>query len=552
MARALLVAGCLAGAGLIILTGVLRQRETDPLASARAAPLVAANREAPVPPMCYTATDGTSNPCFVCHTIGQRLNLRTDLQLQAEYSFSETALTNHWTNLFIDRSSAVAAQSDREIQQWIREDNYSALKRRMAGAPAEYEGYRPDLDFEQGFDEEGFAKDGSGWRALRYLPFPGTFWPTNGSLGDVYVRLPAPFRESAPGEPSREVAKANLSLLEAALASDPRLKDDAVERIIEPLNERALGVDLDGDDALLVAKTLRGLPTHFLGAASRIPVTRGLYPVGVEFLHPVRYLNPDAPSFAATRLKELRYSYKAMFLDLSMLHAWQEEETERKDRGALPRIRGTPMKGYLTEAGWVLQGFIEDGDGELRLQTHEEHTACLGCHTGIGVTQDGTFSFVRKVPGAGGWQPQNLRGLADVPQVGHTEPEALTYFRRVRAADEFRANTEMLERFFTPQGDVDEAKVRTAKDLAELVFPSRRRALDLDKAYRALVREQRFDLGRDAPLSPPRFVHRVIENGDTALGQAGRLYADGTLFLDWTKTSLERKEDSRTAGVGQP
>jgi hypothetical protein len=539
MGRALAIAGCLAIAGALVLFG---QRwapvpgVVDPLAVARASPPVAANREASVPPMCYTATGGASNPCWVCHTVGQRLNLKTDLALQGEYSFSEAALTNHWTNLFVDRRAAIAAQTDAELEQWIRGDNLTPLREALAKAPADYEGYRVDLDFTQGFDDEGFAKDGSGWRAVRYPPFPGAFWPTNGSTGDGYIRLPAPFRESAPGVPSREVAKANLAVLEAAMATDPRRPDERLDRPIEPIDERVVGLDLDGDGQRGLATMVRALPKHFVGAASKVPVTRGLYPVGVEFLHPVRYLDPDAPTFAARRLKELRYSYKAAFLDVPMLHAWQEEELERKERGALPRVRGTPLKGYLTESGWILQGFIEDERGALRLQTHEEHTACLGCHSGIGATQDATFSFVRKVPGAAGWREQDLRGLVDVPQVGHETGELLTYFHRVRAADELRANGEMLEKFFTADGDVIEARVTAERDLAVLVFPSRRRALDLGKAYRALVREQRFEHGRDAPLSPPKFVHQSIENGDTALGQAGRIYADGTLFLDWQKS----------------
>ena len=74
-----------------------------------------------------------------------------------------------------------------------------------------YPGFRPDLDFEQGFDVDGFARDGSGWRALRYKPFPGTFWPTNGSIDDVFIRLLEAFR-TRDGEVDREVAKANLSI----------------------------------------------------------------------------------------------------------------------------------------------------------------------------------------------------------------------------------------------------------------------------------------------------------------------------------------------------
>ena len=56
------------------------------------------NREAVVvPPMCYTRTEGTHNPCYVCHqdAIPDRENRMADGDLQAEYSFSELGAENH-------------------------------------------------------------------------------------------------------------------------------------------------------------------------------------------------------------------------------------------------------------------------------------------------------------------------------------------------------------------------------------------------------------------------------------------------------------------------
>ena len=161
----------------------------------------------------------------------------------------------------------------------------------------------------------------------------------------------------------------------------------------------------------------------------------------------------------------------------------------------------------------------------------------MGCHSTIGVTVDHTFALARKVPGADGWRHQTLDGIPDVPQAGHSEPEVLTYFRRVQGGDEFRANGEILERFF-PEGVLDEALVRRAapggdRDLRFLVAPSRERALLLAKAYMALVREQTFHLGRDTMIAPPRNVFEKVENGDTELGAAGRVFTDGRLWLDW-------------------
>jgi hypothetical protein len=84
----------------------------DPVAEARASIGKTRNREAGVPPMCYTKTGGASNPCWVCHARGVGENHLTDWDLQLEYAFSDVALTNHWTNLFADRSVFIASVSD--------------------------------------------------------------------------------------------------------------------------------------------------------------------------------------------------------------------------------------------------------------------------------------------------------------------------------------------------------------------------------------------------------------------------------------------------------
>ncbi|HEY5926178.1 MAG TPA: hypothetical protein VIV11_31050, partial [Kofleriaceae bacterium] len=178
--------------------------------------------------------------------------------------------------------------------------------------------------------------------------------------------------------------------------------------------------------------------------------------------------------------------------------------------------------------------YIEDARGALRVQTDEEHRFCMGCHGHIGVTIDQVFSFARKVPGADGWRPQDLRGLRDRPQVGHSSPELATYFSRVQGGDETRSNDELLTRFF-PQGKLDERELRRAavggdRDLAWALFPTRARALALDKAYLAVVREQSFTRGRDAVLAPATRVHRRIDQDDTGIREPHR---DGRLHLDW-------------------
>lgn len=512
------------------------------------------NREAPIPIQCYTKTEGRSNPCWTCHTDGAYPNLRHDADLQQEYSFSDYGRTNRWSNAFVDRREAMAAIGDDEVLAWIRQDNYEAARSVLRGQLPPW-AYPWDLDLVAGFDEEGYARDGSGWRAFRYKPFPGAFWPTNGNTDDVMIRLAAPFREHE-GEASKEVYAVNLALLEASLASDPARPDAEVVWPSEPLDERAVGLDLDGDGVLEPrVETIVGLPSHYVGDAAAHPLRRGSYPEGTELLHSVRYLDPDAPGMISARLKELRYLHKEEELPRGQVFARYDQEALDKDEGVLPRYRGSAETGLVNDFGWRVQGYIEDEHGRLRLQTREEHYACMGCHSGIGVTADGTFSFPRKVPGAAGWGYQSLEGIADVPQLGHDEPEVLTYLRRVGAGDELRSNDEVRERFL-PGGVLDEAKVRRAspggdRSLPFLVAPSRGRALALDKATMVLVAEQHFERGRDPMLAPATRVHERVETTSTGLAEAGRVFRDGNLRLAWPqvrRAELDRRPASADQG----
>ena len=517
----------------------------NPFAAADAEKLIG-NVDAGVPPQCYTRTGSASNPCWVCHTSRNGRNQTDDWELQRRYAFSEQGLTNHWTNLFADRRSGIAAIGDAEILGYIRQDNYAALRPALL-ARADFHGWVPDLDYAQGFDAEGFARDGSDWRAFRYKPFPGTFWPTNGSTDDVLLRLPAPFRTDAAGKPSRAVYKANLAILEAAMAVPDTVADTRLSRAIAPVDETAAGLDLDGDGRIAGSATrIRGLPAHYAGAAATIPVLRYDYPQGTEFLHSVRYVDPDAPERMSARFKEVRYAVKSFQLNEETRQWRYREEAQEQAVGGRPHYSGTSFSGQTNAFGWRLQGYIEDAAGRLRLQSREEQLYCMGCHTGIGVTVDQSFALPRKVPGAAGWGPQSLAGIRDVPQAGSTEPEILRYFRRVGAGDEFRANSEIFQRFF-PVGKLDTAKVRRARDLRELILPSRERALALDKAYLLIVREQSYIHGRDAVLTPAQNVHRQLENTDTALKASDRVYKDGRLWLDWDAKVNARASTAKKA-----
>ncbi len=514
---------------------------TGPLAYAAATAGQVRNFEAAIPPMCYTRTGGTSNPCWTCHTAGVGRTNLDDSSLQEAYAFSDVALENHWTNLFQDRRAAITSVSDDEMLGYVRRDNYAPLVRAMAAMPTSYTGYRPDLDLAGGFDEVGFARDGSGWRAVRFQPFLGAFLPTNGSTSDVFIRLPDAFRRTADGAPSREVYRLNLSLVEAAIS----LQDYAtkvIDREIEPVDERLLGFDLDGDGRQRAGTTrVRRLPPHYAGGAVTIAMVAQSYPQGTELLHSVRYLDPDAPTRMAARMKELRYMRKTQNPDDWGRQRAYDEEADDKAAGKLPVYQGDPEVGLLTPWGWQLQGYIEDRSGALRVQSEEEHRFCMGCHGHLGVTIDQTFSFARKVPGADGWRHQDLRGLQDRPQVGHSRPELATYFARVHGGDETRSNDELLARFFVdgvPTREIERAAVGGDQDLAWALFPTRSRAIALDKAYLAIVREQSFARGRDAVLAPMTRVHARIAEAGTGLtndakAENARVHRDGRLHLEW-------------------
>lgn len=514
--------------------------EYDPLATARATVNVRlANREGNIPPMCYAITNGVSNPCWMCHTDSVMPNEQNDWGLQEEYTFSRFALTNRWTNMFKDRTAEIAATTDEAALSYVRQDNYGALRRALDHF-ADYKGFRPDLDFAQGFDADGFARDGSGWRAFRYKPFPGAFWPTNGSAGDAFIRLPAAFTQDETGKPSREVAKVNLAIVEAAICANPLIaafSNGSLEIEVEPVSELAAAYDLDGDRKVGVATRIVGLPPTYAGAARAIAVERYKYPEGTEFLHSVRYLDPDAPGMVAARMKELRYSRKVQYLDAAQVQKAYESEYTDKLNGVAPDFRGSPETGLRNKFGWQLQAFIEDAQGRLRLQTRQEHWFCMGCHAAIGITVDQTFTLPRKVPGIAGWRYQDLAGMTDAHQAGHAAPEVLTYMRRVGGADEFRGNKEMLDRFFSG-GKLNEDEVRRAakggdKDLAWLLSPSRERALALNKAYMAVVREQSFARGRDAVISPPKNLNRAVRGGQTENGFTNNIHRDAKIWLDW-------------------
>jgi hypothetical protein len=510
-----------------------------------------ANAFAYIPPQCYARTPARGGVarggCYVCHQASQPPNFADDGALQLDFSLlPRAAAKNPWKNLFAPAVARVAGAAEANVDASVRTSNYFdstgaiILARRLRGLPAEWDGqgdghwdgFIPDAWFR--FDDGGFdrAPDGTetGWRAFAYYPLPGAFLPTNGSLGDVLIRLDPLLREDAQGRLDPAVYRANLAIIEALIT-----RRDVP---IDPVDESSLGTDLDLDGRLGRADHVAfdagadgsgKTRMHYAGAAriheqdGQFPLEPGLFPLGTEFLHSLRYLDVagDGGVVMAPRMKELRYAKKVRWLspaDLKAKAAAEPIEQAESPSGARNVIWEFD-RGVFNGEGWLLQGFIEAADGSLRPQSYQETVFCVGCHGGVGATTDGTFAFARKL-GAGTlargwfhWTQHDLRGLRE-PRRRDGEFEYEFYLRQNGAADDFRDNDEARRRFFDESGrPKPQALSRLREDVSFLLLPSPERAAALDRAYLAVVRDQSFALGRDPVLGSVRDAYEVVPEG---------------------------------------
>lgn len=498
-----------------------------------------------IPSQCYTKTEdgsgGVHNPCYACHIESLAPNYINDADVQLEYSLPTPALTNHWANLFKDRSAAFAAIGNDAILAYVRASNYLnadgsiKLVDRLANVPAAWDadndgtwnGYVPDLYLR--FDDDGFDHDlqgnYTGWRAFAYYPFLGTFWPTNGSTDDVMIRLASTFRLDEFGTFSLTVYQTNLAIVEALI-----LRRDVA---IDAIDETALKVDLDKDGVLGTATKItydwaptQGRDMSYVGQArlqqqaGTVHLAAGLFPEGTEFIHSVRYIDVDNAGniSMAARIKELRYAIKKSWYSYSALSMAAAEEAKEKDQfpERTRQITGSAEVGLSNGQGWTFQSFIEDANGDLRPQTYEENVFCMGCHSGIGATTDSNFSFPRKFDttthrrGWYHWSQHTMAGLDD-PLRSDGRREYAYYLEQNGAGDEFRENDEVQSKFFDASGALkSDALAALADDITYLLFPSRERAIALNKGYRVIVREQSYIHGRDAAVKPATNVHSSV------------------------------------------
>jgi hypothetical protein len=427
------------------------------------------NYGAYITPMCYTKTQqgkSVTNPCYVCHTNGNVPNFFNELDLQQNYLFPKKMMKNPYKNLFKDRSENIKKISDEFIIDYIRKDNYTRTLKKK------YNCYF-------NFDEDGFDRDDKGnltlWRAFRYKPFMGTFFPTNGSFDDVIIRLPKIFALDAQNKFDIEIYKKNL---------------DIVVHNIKNTTKKS-----------------------YVAKASSIKAELGLYPVGVEFLHSLRYIDFDKKSAKpSSRFKELRYGKKYKYVTYSELEYLANKELhDDLDEHGLPAMqsyKGDSINGFDNYMGWRYSGYIEDEDGELRVQNDEETLSCIGCHAKLGVTTDSTFALQRKST----WGYQTLESMGD------KNDEYKNYLMQNPTGNEYGTNDEVLERFFNKdKTKKQDAFSKLKKDIRVLLIPSYERAMKLNKAYYLLVKEQSFIYGKEATVKPLKNVHKEIEEIDTGV-----------------------------------
>ena len=447
-------------------------------------------------------------------------------------------MKNPFTNLFKDRSNSVQGVSDKNILEYVRESNYLNSEGDILLAkelPSGWKGYRPDCYFQ--FDEDGFDRGPddtyTGWRAFRYYPFLGTFWPTNGSTDDVIIRLDTIFRQNEKSRFSKEIYSLNLAIVESLI------KQKEVWLPAE-IDEIRYGVDLNAngrlDSALYISpkvKSYAGLAKRYL-KEKKVHLAPGLYPENTEFLHSVRYIDWDETKEHITlsaRMKELRYAKKYTWKRYGEIQRVAQSELLEQlsldsDEARITLFKGNYEEGLRSEIGWVYQGFIEDKEGRLRPQTHEETISCMGCHSHLGATTDSTFAFARKFEGVnknhnhhgwGHWSEKGLHGIKE-PVVKYQDHgkkyEYSFYLNNNNSGNEFRNNDEVQGKFFDRNGSVKQEMLHALHDdISLLLYPSKKRALELNKAYRAVVEEQSYIYGRETHVKPMENVYKKITEG---------------------------------------
>jgi hypothetical protein len=576
-----------------------------------------------IPAQCYIETSGgRQNACQFCHTNGaweaglgnnnpQAGGSPVLGNLQEEYAFAAlhypyapNGSINPWENtLFPERLLAAVRRLGQDPDQWdmaayVRADNWTPAFAQRPGSPRDWDPgvqapFRlfPGLDpADLPADADGFVRsvrrdnglfetDGgwiTGWRAVNFMPY-GIFTPHTGSVSGIYIRLPRSFMVDDHGAYDLDTYAANLDLL--ARAIQDRLGETS--------------------------------PKTYLGGASSIPVERGLYPLGSEFAHPLHYVDPTAdgrdpsagafPGTRARRVKEVRWMYKIRGFEPNYTGPGTKEEDAP--------VYANREQGWIENgAGWLLAGFIEEGDGRLRPQTPAELVQCVGCHggngpqddlaydsftSGTGNTIDSTWALPRQLPGANGWAEMDYLGYRHDTNAGpddtpggatwgdpinkrENKGELRHFLDNVVGASLYGVMPPSVDRFLTRHID-DWPALNTESSAAflqsqsrrqmllrqftakrghldsngklqgALLYPTRREAAASARRYRQVVVTQRYDLGKDVfPTTPPTFRY-FRPHGAAYAHQDGRPYQEGEVVVD---RPVDTSSSNVTYGVG--
>lgn len=583
-------------------------------------PLLFDNPYAHVPAQCYIETsNGRQNACLYCHTNGvydlgfgnnnpqagrlHLVNFQVDYGFDPHNSTAPFATVNRWENtLYPEKLAEYVAKLNIDPQQWdmnsyIKTDNWQTAYNQRSGSPLDWDsGYTETFRFLPGLnpsdlpaDADGFVRSSNpqngyfeqnglgyitGWRAINFMPY-GIFTPLNGSVSGIYIRLPVRFMKNEADEFDLTTYQHNLDLLHRAITNNLSETD----------------------------------PLYYLGQANDEKVRLGVYPKGTEFAHPLHYVDVEAdginsryPGTRAQRVKEVRWMYK--FEDYNPMDVLPESSGG-------DAIYGNDQQGWIDNgAGWILAGFIETPEGELRAQNREELAQCLGCHSGftantvqptftsgIGNTIDSTWALPRKFDGQLGWKEMDYLGykIQNTLQLSTTKEPLNRYAQKgefgimleyVVGASLYGDMPEQYEQEFSavlkidngysdnwPRIDTTSAEAfdqtsQIRQNLLReyvakgdyltpqgtiksfLLYPNQSEAHENAKRYRQVVVTQRYEFGKDVFASTPANYFHYRMPGTEEKKTDGSVYQFGELITE-REVQLDYPEgfDYR-AGIG--
>lgn len=410
-----------------------------------------------IPPECYLDQKNNAiNSCKYCHMSGLPGALNNEADRQGAFPAAENKFLNVLDPSRLD-SLVPPASIPADLSGYLALDNYHPALEARGGDATVGSGqglykYFPDLDPAQ-TGADGFANEG--WRAFKWKPSE-LAWPRyNGRIQRNWIRLADKFQRLPSGAYDRETYRQNLDLL---------------------------------------VEVLRGNVQSgtYLGLASDEPVIPYRFPAGTEILHYLYYLDSSQPGMKAARLKEVRWNIKSVPEQYNQ-RFFAYVSSKEKEYSLTYREGGEKAAAayglVYNQDGWDIIGFIENPQGDLRPQSAQEMSQCVGCHSGrlSGIVDSHFNSLQRKLPGEAGWTLQDYRGIPD-------------YYNAYLGRGE---TGEIFENYLGDAGQMP-----TGPDGAIDFLPTAEEADALTRRYYQIVQSQSFFLGRDPKLSNPGFLRQ--------------------------------------------